>query len=91
MYKQVTAGNIQDLQNKMRGRGNCNIYIKPTVDMQIEKMSIEDYNTLVEDLKSRNITLILESKDGKVEENIFRKVIVEQDKPILFKKSMENG
>lgn len=66
MYKKVTAGNIQDLQKKMNGRYDCHIYIKLTVDMQINKMNKEDYNDLVDQLRAQNITLILENKDGKL-------------------------
>lgn len=77
MYKKVTAGNIQDLQKKMNGRHDCHIYIKPTVDMQINKMYKEDYNDLVDQLRTQNITLILENKDGKLKMIFLEKVPAE--------------
>lgn len=77
MYKQITAGNLYDLIHKMKGRKDCNIFIKPMVDFQIEKMSIEDYNTLVLDLKERNITLIVEGKDGILKKLILNEIPIE--------------
>ena len=76
MYKQITVGNLYALSHQVRGRKDCNIFIKPAVDRQIEKMMIEDpfeYNGMVEKLKERNITLILEEKD-----RILRKVVLEK-------------
>ena len=69
MYKQITAGNIFDLRKKVIGRENCYIFIKPLVDIQIEKMMVKEpleYNAMVSELKTRNITLVLERKDGKL-------------------------
>lgn len=86
MYKQITAGNFYDLVQKMHGTRNCNIFIKPTVDRQIEFMMVHtpaDYNLFVSDLNERNITLILEEKGRKL-----RKVILEPI-PIPEKKDGE--
>lgn len=79
MYKQITAGNLHDLQHKMRGRKDCNIFIKPTVDMQLEKMTIDGYNNLVSELNARNITLILEDKDRRLRKVILEKIPVESE------------
>lgn len=69
MYKQITAGNFYDLVQKMRGRKDCYIFIKPALDREIEKMMINkplEYNAMVAELNERNITLVLERKDGKL-------------------------
>lgn len=90
MYKKITAGNIQDLQKKMNGRYDCHIYIKPTVDMQINKMNKEDYNDLIDQLRAQNITLILENKDGKLKMIFLEKVPAECNMPIIDDVSLAN-
>lgn len=74
MYKQITAGNIQDLKKKIQGKHDCNIFIKPLVDRQMELMSVEDYNILISELEIRNITIILEEKYGKLRKLILNKI-----------------
>ena len=91
MYKKITAGNIQDLQKKMNGRYDCHIYIKLTVDMQINKMYKEDYNDLVDQLRAQNITLILENKDGKLKMIFLEKVPAECNTLIFDDVSLVNA
>ena len=83
MYKQITAGNLYDLRKKVLGCINCRVFIKPVVDMQIEKMMVEEpleYNAMVAELDARNITLVLERKDGKLRKVILSKIPIPEKK-----------
>lgn len=72
MYKAITAGNLYDLQQKITGRKNCKIYIKPLAFYEITKLSHNEFKKLAADINARNLEILHEKKDGTIEKIIFK-------------------
>lgn len=73
MYKQITAGNLYDFQQKITGRTNSDIFIKPLVVLEIQKMTPRDYDKLAEEINTKKLRILHEKKDGTIEQIIFDK------------------
>jgi hypothetical protein len=66
MYRQITAGNLDDLKRKIENQQDCTIFIKLPLYKQISKLDIETNNQLMIELRERKIKLILEHPDNRL-------------------------